>query len=533
MPRPRPDVPDVPLTHAIAKALEADAREIVNRLPADTPVYVTDGPTEAVWTDPDGTQHAVVAKTHAEFVQQLEATLEAAADPEVEPLPAAPTSDEPEDPLTLANLARIESEPYGYLRGDAGTGKSYLARTYQARHADSALLVATTGIAAVNLGGTTINSLLRYYDTESMETEFQFGRIEATLRQLAKGGITRLIVDEISMMDGTQLDILSLALDRVNEELEREGKPIIGVWLTGDFAQLPPVGVDSKKKQAPGLPPARPPIYAFNAKSWAKWADNTMTLTEIRRQADPAFIRAIQQLRTGDKACVEYFRQFIVSTEDANYEGTTIVATNAESERYNALRMMRIDAPEETFRMTRGGQDPINSAPSEWKNIPETLKLKPGCLVMILANRRYLGSEEMMYANGDLAIYLRKLNEVEARVRLLRNDMEVTVESVYRERLKPGTPKRERRKDHVDPEYILASIDYMPLRVAYASTVHKSQGLSLDKIQLLINSQFWMSSGMMYVGLSRARTPQGIRIVGTADQFAARVRVNPKILAWV
>lgn len=430
------------------------------------------------------------------------------------------------DPETRGHLERMRELPFGYLRGEAGCGKSYLARRF-AELDPSGLLVATTGIAAVNLGGTTINSTLGFYDTTSLQMEYEYGRLGGKLRALYQSGIRRLLVDEISMMDGNQLDIFALAFGDVNETLAEQDKPPMGMWLTGDFAQLPPVGaMDKKTKESKD-----PVLYAFQAKQWSQWGDNPILLTQVRRQADPDFIRAIQQIRLGDKTCVDYFRKFIVSTEEVNFNGTSILARNDEVDRYNRIRMLKLDTPEHTFTATRRG-DP-KAQPSEWKNIPETLVVKPGCLVMILANRREPGGGDMIYANGDLATYLEKISEHHARVRLARTGQDVVVTEVARERLKPGIPRAERRKEIIDPEWIAATITYMPLRVAYASTVHKSQGLSLDNVQVMINSQFWLSSGMVYVALSRARTPQGLRIVGTVDQFVARVRTNPLIKDWV
>lgn len=296
--------------------------------------------------------------------------------------------------------------------------------------------------------------------------------------------------------------------------------------------QLPPVGADGKAKKKPGAVDGPPPIYAFESPAWSTWASNVIKLTKIHRQADPDFIKAIQQLRTGDKTCTDYFRQFIHPTEISEFDGTTILAKNDEVDRYNNLRMLRLQAQEDTFTAIRGGTDPAK-CPSEWKNIPDTLRLKPGCLVMILANRRDRDTKEMLYANGDLGTYLQKVSEGVAKVRLHRTGEDVYVQVTLREHLKPGTPRTARQKEVTPPEYVQASVIYMPLRVAYASTVHKSQGLSLDNVQLLINSQFWLSAGMTYVAVSRARTAAGLRIVGTPEQFAARVRTNSRILQWI
>jgi ATP-dependent DNA helicase PIF1 len=449
------------------------------------------------------------------------------SDSEIDYDPADPFRGE--DPDTKARLERILAEPFGYIAGDAGTGKSYLARRFSELYRGGELL-ATTGIAAVNIGGTTINSCLRYYDTESMQIEYEFGRLGAALRQLGSTGTTRLIIDEISMMDGRQLDILSLALDDANAWLAANHKPQLGIWLTGDFAQLPPVGVDKKKGTS------TPPIYAFQSPAWSRWGENQMLLTDIRRQADPAFIAAIQQLRKGNKGCVDYFRIFIHPTEISDYNGTSILAKNDEVDRYNRLRMLRLQTPVVTFKAVRTGA--AKDQPSEWKNVPETLELKEGALVMVLANA-YDGDADqqdrrIIYANGDLGIFQEKLSEHHAVVRLHRTGREIVVGNVVREKLVPGARGMRRKKGKpIPPEKILASLDYMPLRVAYASTVHKSQGLSLDNVQLMINSQFWMSSGMLYVGVSRARTPEGLRIVGTPDQFAARVRANALVTSWL
>lgn len=419
-----------------------------------------------------------------------------------------------------------------YLAGDAGTGKSYTVRQRAENYRD-AILLATTGIAAVNLGGTTINSALRYYDSASMQLEYEFGRLGVALRQLYQSGIRRLCIDEISMMDGRQLDILCLAVDELNERLREEDRPKdendpgqMGITLTGDHAQLPPVGVD-RKKDHDGT------IYPFKAVNWSRFAENTQTLTTMHRQADPAFLTAIQQLRKGDKNCVPYFKQFIVQGELTNFEGSTILATNAEVDRYNKVRMMRLTGPERYYSSTRTGEP--KDQPSEWKHIPEILTLKNEAMVMILANG-YDELRELIYANGDLGHYLDPEEDDLAgfaRVRLIRTGEVVFVGRVMRERLKPGVARFVKPGKQRNPDHVLATIDYMPLRVAYATTVHKVQGLSLDAIQLMINSQFWLSSGMMYVGVSRVRTPQGLRIVGTVDQFAARVRANPNVKEWL
>lgn len=421
-----------------------------------------------------------------------------------------------------------EGEPqWMYLAGTAGTGKSYQARQ-RALDYDDAILCATTGIAAVNLEGTTINSILRYYDTASLRAEYEFGRLNVALKQLAEGGCRRLIIDEISMMDGNQLDIICLAVDEVNEGLIAKHKKPMGITLVGDFAQLPPV-------KAP---------FVFEKNAWIRFEQNTIMLTEPRRQADPEFVRALQSVRRGNREAGEYFRRMITPGHSGEYDGTTIAATNLEVDRINALRMIGLKTPEHKYSAIRTG-DP-KAAPSEWKIIPETLILKPECLVMILANYREGGDPDLVYANGDLAHYIGPVLADNPRsdvmVKLKRNDRVVRIKRIVREKKLATGNVEAKITDAVDlndsgartkKNEIVAAIEYLPLRVAYGSTVHKSQGLSLDHVQLMINSKFWMSPGMLYVALSRARTPQGLKIIGTYDQFVARIRANQMIERWL
>lgn len=407
--------------------------------------------------------------------------------------------------------APADEPPFMYVAGTAGTGKTYLMRLRATNYTD-AMLCATTGIAAVNLGGTTINSVLRYYDTSSLQTEYEFGRLGVALKQMANSGFTRLIVDEVSMMDGRQLDIIMLAVDELNEKLISEHKKSLGITLVGDFAQLPPV-------KAP---------FVFERPSWQRFEPYTVMLTEPRRQADPEFVRALQAVRRGDQTAVDYFRPFIQKAEIPDFDGSNILATNAEVDRVNKVRMLKLAGPETSFRTVRSGkQSP------EWKIIPEYLILKPNALVMVLANKHDPDTKELTYANGDLGHYLGPLVENNqdspARCKLIRNGAEVVVQRVAREYGKP-TGARGVKKDRVAVE---GSISYMPLRVAYGTTAYKSQGLSLDQVQLMINSQFWMQPSMLYVALSRARTPQGLHIIGSPEQFRARIRCSQHVARWL
>jgi hypothetical protein len=272
--------------------------------------------------------------------------------------------------------------------------------------------------------------------------------------------------------------------------------------------------------------------YAFEAPEWAEhFAANTVRLTKIHRQADPEFVQALQALRrASDFHALEALRPCLTRQTDPNFPGTTIYAKNAEVDRHNQLKLRALDTAPIIYTAKREGKER-----PEWKNIPPTLVLKPGALVMVLSNLydNVEGDRELIAANGDLAEYLGVATQYElkdrpqatALVRLKRNDRLVTIPKVEDEFKKPTGDKK-------NPWEVVGTITYMPLRLAYATTVHKSQGLSLDNVQLSIADPFWAAPAMLYVGVSRARTLAGLRIVGTMEQLRAKTTFDPRVEEW-
>lgn len=452
------------------------------------------------------------------------ATVDATADA------SAPT--EVEIPATLTGRA-------SFLCGLAGTGKTYLSTAW-ARQQDGVVLAASTGIASVNLGqGTTINALLKYFDTASLRDSYTMGSLTATLGKLHAAGTRRILLDEVSMVDGEQLTIISRALDelagdgyildeRLADELETSSKAPRELALTvvGDFAQLPPV-------KAP---------FAFESAEWSRYAQATHKLTEIRRQTDQAFVAALHAARRGDATHVcDYFATRMCDRTDEAYDGPTILATNDAVSRYNALRMDALGGTPTFYTAKSWGK-----LRGDWKQIPERLALKPGALVMILANRRNEidggrdgAGAPLVYANGDLG-HVVDLGKSHVVVKLQRTGQDVDVVPVTRQNTAPLEPGRRAALKLAGTPHliqgkheIIGEVTYLPVRVAYASTVHKTQGLSLDQVQVNIREHFFTAPSMVYVALSRARTVEGLRLVGSVDALRHRCTVNPKVAAWL
>lgn len=400
-----------------------------------------------------------------------------------------------------------------FVTGLAGSGKSHALRVTLALDPSAFILTSTTGLSSVNLGVATLNSTLHYFDTDSLMDQYVRGHLYHTIRRLVTGNekVFGLAIDEISMMSAQQLDIIYDTFvkvckrDDVNEPLQ--------LVLTGDFAQLPPV----KER------------FAFEANCWPLFEANMVKLTKVWRQDNPLFLEALNAFRKGDGlGGVDLLKQCGVgfTKELTRFKGTTIVPTNDIADRYNKVLFDENPSPIFTIPTRRTG---VQS--SDWKapRISDKLELKVGSLVMILANDPVFKS----YANGDQGTVL-DYDESNGlvRVRLIssmneRDGKEVLVPCITRSHT-------ERMKDPMtgqitEGRVIAGTVNYMPLRLAYASTVHRSQGLSLDNVQIDFRDKFFGNPGSMYVALSRCRTPEGLRLVGNELLMARRTNINPLV----
>lgn len=458
----------------------------------------------------------------------------------------AKTKAHSEESYTSSNV------PCSFITGAAGTGKTYSQKEEIKKDPKYGLLCATTGIAAINLGATTLNSALKFFDTESLRDKFEKGRLRYDLHMIGKR-IKRLVIDEVSMMDGVQLDYIHHALTEVNEFADMEKTGPMGIVLTGDFCQLPPV-----KAQ-----------WAFESDSWSHFDRNTTMLTKIWRQDDLRFVEALNAARAGrGKDCVDILKELGTTFNPSTiqkFDGTTIMAKNDQVDAFNFASLIKL--PGEAFGLkskTWGNQC------GEWKNIPEMLKLKEGALVMILSN----DSEGFTYANGDMGHIIGLNEDGGVVIELKRTDQYVTIYPITRFKVSRGKDiERDLEKighstnyeglphvycgkhcDQFDPEngmpttepvwgspaynchqdaVYTGAIKYYPLRLAYATTVHKSQGLTLDACQIDCRDQFFGSPQMAYVALSRCRTAQGLTIVGDPAQLVSRIKLEPKVKRWL
>lgn len=426
--------------------------------------------------------------------------------------------------VTTHEKSDLSPVGFSFITGPAGTGKTQSVKE-KARQDPTFRLCATTGIAAVNLDTVTLNAVLKFFDTQSLMDARLTGRLTRRLRELAEDpmeSLRTLCIDEVSMMPAAQLDAIYDCIQEANLFL---GDHPISLVLTGDFAQLPPVSTKES--------PAR---FAFHAGCWPP--GNIERLTKVWRQTDPEFLEALREARAGNgQGAAGKFKSAGVKfapSVNHRFQGTTIFSKNREVDLFNAQRLKEL--PGEPIMMRnrfRGEPSP------DWRRaIPdcpggksEPLMLKPEALVMILANE----TRDYSYANGDLGI-VKEIKPDLLTLEVLRTEATVTIPRIRRYHFgkegDPGAvfvPELEGGKG----AWVLGSMDWFPIRLGWATTVHKSQGLTLDNVQIDIRDWFFGSPNMAYVALSRSRTPQGLTLVGPSQVLAKQIKLHPEVKEWI
>lgn len=374
--------------------------------------------------------------------------------------------------------------------GAAGSGKSYRLNRLLEQDSRYALKASSSGISAVNINATTLHSTLGYFNTEELLYKVADGSLIRTLRKIRKN-FDRIACDEIGMLPGQQLDLLVYAIDQHN--LKYPDTPL-GIEASGDPGQLPPVATNGEKF-----------VPFFNAKCWDRF--DVSYLTEIKRQDNPEFIRALMLIRAGQPLeAADWFEQAVgfESKIDENFDGSTIMSTNREVDAFNVRNLRKVTSVEKSYKKILNGQNK-----GEWNNISDEIVLKPGCSVILLVNNL------PEYANGDLGT-VKEVFLDSVLVELARTGKQHLIQYRTLENTKPGTTE------------IIGKLEFMPLRLAYATTIHKTQGLTLDAIQCKVNDNFIRRlHGGLYTALSRCRSPQGLRIVGSKDDFIRACYVDP------
>jgi hypothetical protein len=368
----------------------------------------------------------------------------------------------------------------------------------QAVEENKLILTASTGIAAVNLHETacTIHSLLGAIKSEQIVQKIITGKIFRSFSNLfkSKNGIA---IDEAPMLSAQYIDSLIEAMDRYGAATNRQ----LELYLTGDIAQLPPIE-------------GKPYFDSINIDRF-----DVEVLTKVHRQTDPLFKEALNDLRLGNTAKI---KQLLIDNNcfhkelDPDFLGLTLFSTKRDVAAYNGAKLASIDNRSTEYIGHKTGR-----IDRSWDSFLEPLVLKVGCLVRCITNHTVATGEYI--ANGDMAIVEELYNNCVV-VRLLRNEKSVVISYIQKRIVNPETGIEQ------------GTINYVPLRLSFASTIHAIQGITSDYIQVRMDrTDYFMgrSSGMSYVALSRCPLIKGIRVVGSPNDFDSCVYIDPKYLAFV
>lgn len=385
-----------------------------------------------------------------------------------------------------------------FLTGAAGTGKSFLLSEYLANKASAEFpVVASTGAAAVLVGGRTFHS---FFGLGILE-----GGVAATIGRALRSGklLYRLqraccvVIDEISMLSGTQL----LAADQIARRARETDKPWGGLRIiaVGDFAQLPPVTAGEAEKD-----------WAFLHPVWKQSEFQPALLSTVMRTKDPEFLTILNHIRDGtvNNDVRTFLDEHTIRTSGTE-EATRLYPHRAQAEGFNQERLARIPSRLRTFRTQYAGKERDIEAAKKSIPIPEVLHLKEGALVMMRKND---ASGEYRYVNGTLG-----------HVRTI-SDETLQIELTSGEQIDVSPDKFSCLNG--DGQEIAAAWNF-PVTLAWASTIHKAQGASLDR--MIVDLHALWEPGQAYVALSRVRSGTGLFIKRWS---ASSIRAEPLVTAF-
>ncbi|MBI2617268.1 AAA family ATPase [Candidatus Gottesmanbacteria bacterium] len=376
-----------------------------------------------------------------------------------------------------------------YLTGEAGSGKTYLLNKYisylRSKRAEVAV-TASTGIAATHLGGMTIDSW------SSINLPLQIAENKPYLRRrIQKTKV--LIIDEISMVHGERLDRINTICKKIRGNTLPFGG--IQVVLSGDFFQLPPV---SEKRENFD--------FVYKSQSWRELTPHILYLESQYRQTDPEFNKVLSDIRNNSvtSETIELLRKTVHQPIQGPITPAKLYTHNVDADAINQEELDKISQESHQYEMISLGSEGLVASMKRGCLAPVHLVLKKEAHVMFVRN-----NSEEGYSNGTVG-----------KVVGFDRDGNPIVET------------SDKKKIHVKPAQwtiieegkIRAELIQLPLRLAWAITVHKSQGMTLSAAEIDLSKSF--VHGMGYVALSRVRSLRGIKLLGINN---LALQVNPEI----
>lgn len=419
---------------------------------------------------------------------------------------------EPFHQLVLSFIERT-NRPI-FLTGKAGTGKTTFLRYIKANVSKNMAIVAPTAVAAINAGGVTIHSFFQVpFGPQIPAATAEFKQVTQEKDRILKC-IELLIIDEISMVRADTLD----HIDAVLRQCKGSSRPFGGVQLLmiGDLYQLPPV----YEKDWPVLQRFYKGPYFFNSLVFKQIDVLTFELTQVYRQKDPVFVNILNHIRDGyaDHAMLEQLNAHYDPDLDTNWlkDHVTLSTHNKLVDEINQHRLKDLPGEAYTFKATITGDMPKEGYPTE-----DELVLKTGAQVMFIKND---SSGKKQYYNGRTGRII-ALSPTNIRLAFLDDGSEFDVVRETWTNVKYALGETEQKVN----EQNNGSFVQYPLRLAWAITVHKSQGLTFDKAIIDVDAAF--AFGQTYVALSRCRSLDGMIL--KAPVKPENIRTDPAIIEFM
>lgn len=390
-----------------------------------------------------------------------------------------------------------------FLTGKAGTGKTTFLNEFVKKTKKKHIVVAPTGIAAINAGGVTIHSMfglpLRTFLPTTDRIDSSIANNVIDLQQHFKyrkdklkllREVEVLIIDEVSMLRADVLDMMDFSLRFIRRNNQRFGG--VQMLFIGDLYQLPPVVRDEHVLKMFYNSP-----FFFDSLAIKDIPLLTIELTKVYRQTDQGFLEILNAIRDGDVANIDFnhLNERYDPGFDAGEEPYVYLCShNKMADDINQEKLKDIKVSPKSYEAKLFGEFKENQYPNE-----QFLELKVGAQVMFIRNDI---TGEKKYFNGKLG-EISSLDENEIKVVLEGSEREITVKREVWEQKKYSLDTDKNIKEEV-----LGSFEQFPIKLAWAVTIHKSQGLTFDKVIIDAGKSF--TAGQVYVALSRCRTLEGI-----------------------
>ncbi len=402
-----------------------------------------------------------------------------------------------------------------FLTGKAGSGKTTFLHQIKAEGRKRLAVVAPTGVAAINAGGMTIHSLFQlplglYLPGVERGEQSQQRRFKRQKIQLIRS-LDLLVIDEISMVRADLLD----AVDEVLRRFRDPRRPFGGVQLLmiGDLHQLPPV---VRQEDWEVLSRFYDTPYFFGSRALAQTDYISLELKHIYRQSDPAFIALLNQVRDNcldGESLRKLNSRFVPNFQPPRTDAyITLTATNAAAQEINAGNLAQLTTRRHVFEAHVAGEFPASSYPTE-----QTLEFKTGAQVMFIRNDL---QPERRYFNGRIG-RITHIEEDLIFVRCPGDAADIVVAPAEWQNVKYSLNEETKKID----EQVVGTFTQYPLKLAWAITIHKSQGLTFERA--IIDAQAAFAYGQVYVALSRCKSLEGIVLRSRIDN--STVKTDPVV----